>query len=98
MRQENILTKFSLSFPLPGGKPDGNGAVYTKEAVEKALSEMPTGLPIIYRSKTGESVKIGCTYNRPSTIKYCADHTIRFEIECIINTGGTECKHLLIKM
>ena len=92
MRQEKISTKFLLSFPLPDGKPDGNGVVYTKEAVEKALAEMPASIPIIYRFKTGESVKIGYTCNRPSTLKYCADHIIRFEIEGIINAGGTECE------
>lgn len=91
MRQEKIPIKFSLSFPLPDGKPDGNGVVYTKEAVRKALAEMPENLPIIDRTN-GKSTVIGYTCGKPQKIGKFSNEKVFFEIEGIINAGGTECK------
>lgn len=91
MGQEKIPTKFSLSFPLLDGKPDGNGVVYTKEAVMKALAEMPEHLPIIDRTN-GESTVIGYTCGKPQKISKFSNEKVFFEVEGIINAGGTECE------
>ena len=47
MRTENIEVK--LTIPIPVDRPDKNGVMYTKEAIEKAINNFPTNLPIIYK-------------------------------------------------
>lgn len=91
MTQENILTKFSLSFPLPGGKPDGNGVVYTKEAVEKALKGISDEIPIIDRTN-GKAIIIGHTCGLPPKISTFSNEKVFFEVEGVIKAGGTECE------
>lgn len=44
-------TKVTLTIPIPVGKPDLNGCVYTKEAVENAISNFRTNLPIVYKER-----------------------------------------------
>ena len=58
MRTENI--KVTITIPIPYDKPDKNGNIYTKEAVEKAVNNLHKNLPIIFRDESEEKV-IGAT-------------------------------------
>ena len=60
MRVEN--TKIKLTLPIPIGKPDANGITYTEEAVENALNNLRSYLPILFKesAETEEKV-IGAT-------------------------------------
>lgn len=58
MRCSNIQVSFKI--PVPINKPDGNGVVYTKEVVEKAVLESKLGLPIEIINGT-ESIVVGIT-------------------------------------
>lgn len=49
MRANNIKVK--LTIPIPYDKPDGNNCTYTKEAVECAVNNLQTKLPIMFRNK-----------------------------------------------
>lgn len=45
MRTKNIKVK--LTIPVPIDEPDGNGNIYTKEAIEKAVENFNPGIPLI---------------------------------------------------
>ena len=47
MRTDNI--KVTTTIQIPYDKPDKNGNIYTKEAVEKAVNNLRKNLPIIFR-------------------------------------------------
>ena len=52
MREENIKVKVTI--PIPFGKPDKNGVMYTEEAVSNAVNNLHKNLPIIYRDNDKE--------------------------------------------
>ena len=47
MREENIKVKVTI--PIPFGKPDKNGVMYTEEAVSNAINNLHKNLPIIHQ-------------------------------------------------
>ena len=49
MRVENTKVKFTISIPID--KPDCNGVVYAKEAVENAVNNLRTNLPIVFKDE-----------------------------------------------
>lgn len=55
MRLGNLKVQIALTIPY--GRPNKNGVVYTKEAIEKAITSFEGELPIIYRGNN--SVKGG---------------------------------------
>ena len=59
MRVENTTVK--LTIPIPINKPDCNGITYTEEAVENAVNNLRTNLPIIYRDNECDAKVIGAT-------------------------------------
>lgn len=59
MRVEN--TKVRLTIPIPIDKPDKNGVVHTKEAVENAVNNLHKNLPIVYRDNESDEKVIGVT-------------------------------------
>ena len=54
MRCSNIQVSFKI--PVPINKPDGNGAVYTKEAVENSVNNLKCVIPIVIRKGIDETV------------------------------------------
>lgn len=59
MRLENIEVTFKCKLPI--NKPDGNGIMYTQEAITKAYEEAKNrdSLPIEFPNDEGEFVPIG---------------------------------------
>lgn len=49
MTEEFIKIKFSVNIPYD--KPNKNGTVFTKEAVENAINNFPKNMPIIYKDR-----------------------------------------------
>lgn len=93
MRAENIEVIFRI--PIPIDRPDKNGVVYTKQAIEKAMLDVKDGklhgIPITFRdnSKT-RSVVVGVTHN-----DYCVDwdyetQTCYLTAKGVIFAGGTD--------
>lgn len=58
MRSENIKVKFTIPFPCE--KPDLNGNVYTKEAIENACKNLKN-IPIGIYDDDGQFIPIGVT-------------------------------------
>lgn len=54
MRCSNIQVSFKI--PVPINKPDGNGTVYTKEAVENSVNNLKCVVPIVIRKGIDETV------------------------------------------
>lgn len=57
------MTKVKLTMHIPFDKPNKNGTVFTKEAVENAINNIPVNMPIIYRDSKSEyeSKVVGAT-------------------------------------
>ena len=65
MRVQNAKVKITI--PIPVDKPDCNGVIYTKEAVESAINNIPVNLPILYKDNDELDAKVigvttGCSY------------------------------------
>lgn len=92
MRLENL--KVEMAFVIPFGRPDKNGVVYSKEAVEKAVSSFNGEIPIIYRGNdvSEDATVIGNTVGETCSVLWDDEHQV---CEVIINGdvyyGGTEC-------
>ena len=59
MRVEGTKVKFTI--PIPIDKPDKNGVIYTKEAIENAVNNLRTNLPIIYKDNESDAKAVGVT-------------------------------------
>ena len=63
------FTKITLTFPIRCDRPNRNGTVFTKEAIEHAFTSSNTNMPIIMRGDTNRDEEfvyfndrvIGCT-------------------------------------
>lgn len=92
MRLENL--KVELALIIPFGRPDKNGVVYSREAVEKAVSSFNRELPIIYRDngEKKDGIVIGNTIGETCSVLWNDEHQV---CEVIVNGnvyyGGTEC-------
>ena len=87
MRLENIEVTFKKKLPI--NKPDGNGIMYTKEAIRNAYKEVQSrnGLPIELPNDKGEFIQIGIV-NRIELIE--DDGEMYVKGHGIIYYGGTE--------
>lgn len=61
MRLENIKVTFKCGLPI--NEPDGNGVMYTQEAIRNAYKDIQNrgGLPIEIPNDKGEFVPVGVT-------------------------------------
>ena len=92
MRTDNIKVK--LTIPIPVDRPDRNGVVYTKEAVEKAVNNLHKNLPIVYRdNETGiDGVVVGATTgNTHIAIWDFENQVCNVTVDGAVFYGGTEC-------
>lgn len=89
MRTENIKVKITI--PIPYDKPDKNGNIYTKEAVEKAVNNLYKNLPIIFRDESEENV-IGAIIGDSHIALWDTENQVcAITVDGKIFFGGTEC-------
>ena len=89
MRTEYIGVKITI--PIPYDKPDQNGVIYTKEAVENAVNHLHKNLPIIDRDNGNEEV-IGVTTGDSHIATWDFENQVcKVTIEGAVFYGGTEC-------
>lgn len=91
MRTENIGVKMTI--PIPYDRPDGNKVVYSREAVEKAINNLHSKLPIVFMgNREYEPKVVGCTTeNKPKVVWDEESKTCMVEIDGMIFHGGSEC-------
>lgn len=86
MRTDNIKVK--LTIPIPIGKPDKNGVVYTEEAVENAVNNLHKNLPI----RNDDGVVVGTTTGNTHIVTWDSENQVcNITVDGIVLYGGTEC-------
>ena len=89
MRAENI--KVTITIPIPYNKPDKNGDIYTKEAVEKAVNNLHKHIPIVFRDEFEEKV-IGTTTDDSLITTWDYENQVyKLTVDGEVFFGGTEC-------
>jgi len=92
MRLDNL--KIQLALTIPFDHPDKNGVLYSREAIEKAISDFNGKLPILYRDNSSckDGVVVGNTIGETCSVLWDDENQV---CEVIVNGnlyyGGTEC-------
>ena len=75
---EEKLTEVKFTINIPFDKPNKNGTIFTKEAVENAINNFPTNTPIIYKdSKNNFNNKvIGTTTDNPVIVDWDSENQV----------------------
>lgn len=92
MRQENLKMQIALKFPFD--RPDGNSVVYSRQAVEQAISALQGKLPILYRDNDvcPEGKVIGYTASDTASVLWDDDYQVcEVILDAAVCYGGTEC-------
>lgn len=92
MREYSIPIKITIPFPCD--RPDKNDNIYTKEAVNDALTHLHKNIPIVYRDNKdgGKDVVLGHSTGTCHTVVWDSDsQTFRVTIDGVIYAGGTSC-------
>ena len=76
MKEEFTEVKFTINIPFD--KPNKNGSMFTKEAVDNAVKNIPENIPIIYRSNESEfsNKVIGATTGNPKVIAWDSENQV----------------------
>lgn len=85
MRTNNI--KITIDMPIPINTPDGNGVVYSRKAVRKAVREMDS-VPLTYKGQTIGVVDAGYIASEQ-------EHSAILRMIATIPIGGTCCDNVL---
>lgn len=92
MRLGNLKIQFAVTFPF--GRPDKDGIIYSKEAVEKLVDSFSGKLPIFYHgNNTGkDEVVIGNTVGETCSVLWDDEHQV-CEVIVYGNVyyGGADC-------
>ena len=92
MRLDNL--KVQLALAIPFGRPDKNGVMYSKEAIEKAIKDFDGKLPILYRDNDSckDGVVVGNTVGETCSVLWDDEQQIcEVIVNCNLYYGGTEC-------
>lgn len=89
MRVEN--TKIKLTIPIPIDKPDCNGVIYTKEAIEDAVTHLNTNLPIVYKDNYTEEKVIGITTGSSHIVTFDSENQVcKITVDGVVFYSGAE--------
>lgn len=89
MRVEN--TKVKLTIPIPFDKPDKNGVMYTKEAVENAVNNLRKNIPIVYGDSETDKSIIGTTTGDSHIVTWDFENQIcKMTVDGVIFYSGAE--------
>lgn len=86
MRTDNIKVK--LTIPIPIGRPDRNGVMYTEEAVENAVNNLHKNLPIV----NDDGVVVGTTTGDTHIVTWDSEKQVcNVIVDGVVFLGDTEC-------
>ena len=89
MRVENAKVKITI--PIPIDKPDANGIVYTEEAVENAINNLQSRLPILFKENAEfEEKVIGATGTQCIVSWDSENQVCKLTIDGVIFYAGAE--------
>ena len=77
---------------FPYTKPDENGVLYSKEAIEKAFDKGVSNLPIIYLDNDGNESVIGYTKDENVVSELDDSNGVcRIKVNGVVFFAGTSC-------
>ena len=85
-------TKVKITIPIPVEKPDLNGCVYTEKAIENAVNNLKTNLPIVYKEndETNEIV-VGATTGTSHIVTWDSKNQVcKLTVDGVIFYSGAE--------
>ena len=87
------LTKVKLTMNISFDKPNRNGSVFTKEAVEDALCNLHRNLPIIYSDDGANGKVVGATIGESHIVTLDSDNQV-----CKMTVDGVlfDCNPLIV--
>lgn len=89
MRVEH--TKVKLTFHIPIDKPDKNRVVYTKEAIENAVNNLRTNLPIVYGDGEVDKKVIGVTTSNSPIVTWDSENQVcKMTVDGVVFYSGAE--------
>ena len=84
-------TKVKFTIPIPIDKPDKNGVVYTKEAVENAVNNLRTNLPIVYGDGEADKKVIGVTTGNSHIVTWDSENQVcKMTVDGVVFYSGAE--------
>lgn len=85
-------TKIKMTMSIPVDRPDKNGVVFTKSAIENAINKFPPHRPIIFKDndKCTDGVCIGSTVGSPESDWDDETQTCKMTINGLIFYSGAE--------
>lgn len=72
MKEELTKVKFTISIPYD--KPNKNGTMFTKEAVDDAICNLRRNLPIVYNDDETNSKVVGVTTGESHIVTWDSDN------------------------
>ena len=90
MRTGDIKVSFTVSVPYDN--PDKNGVLYSRAAIQNALSSMTSPLPIRVCADNEDSTMIGNTTCKPYAVQ-CdeKEHLVKFTVDGVVYCCGMKC-------
>lgn len=89
MRVENAKVK--LTIPIPIDKPDNNGVMYTKEAIENAVNNLRTNIPIVYGDGEADKKVIGVTTGNSHIVTWDSENQVcKITVDGVVFYSGAE--------
>ena len=84
-------TKVKLTINIPFEKPDLNGCVFTEEAVENAVNNLQTNLPIVYKDNECETKVIGTTTGNSHIVTWDFENQVcKMTVDGVVFYSGAE--------
>ena len=87
------MTKVKLTIHIPFNKPNKNGSIFTEEAVENAVNNLCTNLPIIYRDNKDrfQDKVIGTTTGSSHIVNWDFENQVcKMTVDGVIFRSGAE--------
>lgn len=87
------FVKVTIQIPIAVGKPNRNGTVFTKEAVENAVSNIPVNMPIIYRDNKSEydNKVIGATIGKSHVVTWDSENQVcKMTVDGVVFNSGVD--------
>lgn len=86
MRTDDIKVKITM--PIPVGKPDKNGVIYTEKAVENAVNNLMKNLPIV----NDDGVVVGTITGDTHIATWDSENQVcNVTVDGVVFYGGTSC-------
>ena len=87
------FVKVKIQIPITFDKPNKNRTVFTKEAVENAISNVPVNMPIIYRDDKSEydGKVVGATIGNSHIVTWDSENQVcKMAVDGVIFNSGVE--------